>query len=260
MPLPDVFRSSKRTEFKRTEFIELPVGTHIVRLLHDVPVVHDTHYIRFTTIKCLGEDCPICKNNRQIIMEHPKDFRDVPGYSSRRQLVYFNVLDRTPVKVCPNTECQKQVKRDGATFPTVCPKCGTSLQPVKALPLDRVKVISKGKEFYDILRGIEASTLDENETPPGITNYDLQFMIAKPKSAPIPSALAHNNDKVEVPEDALFDLNKAVIVLTPDEILDFMRGVDLRSIFAGRKAEPVATAAKELSAELQENIENIFGN
>lgn len=263
MPLNAPFRNNApKQNFKRTEFIDLPVGQHTIRLLHEDATVHDTHFVRGMTLKCLGDDCPICKNNRQIIMEHPTDFRNVPSYSGRRQVAYWNVLDRTPAKVCPNAECQKEVKRDGATFPSVCPKCGASLTTVKATALNKVKVLSKGRELFDMLVMIDSSTLDENETPIGIMNYDVQLMVVGgAKKSTVASALAMSNDKVSVEKENLFDLEKAIVTLTVDEMLDFMRGVQLRDIFAGRKQEPsTQVEQKQISSDIQKSMEDLFSN
>ena len=57
MPFEANFRKpQQRQDFKRTEFIELPVGQHTIRILAENPPVFDTHYVKGITLRCLGDD------------------------------------------------------------------------------------------------------------------------------------------------------------------------------------------------------------
>ncbi len=253
------FRAPRASNFKKTEFIELSPGNHIIRILTVPALMVDTHFVRMTTIKCLGDECPVCQNNLKLRTEHPgeKNPTVIPGYSSRRQLAYVNVLDRTPGKICPN--CSAQVKRVGNAFPASCPKCGAIVSAVKAEPINKVKVLSKGKQFFDQVEFHQASILDEEtQTPIGVQNYDLNVLVMGPKTPPAISALASNNDVVEVNPEDLFDLEKAIITLDENEVRDLLRGVNVTDIFRARreaKALPVVD-----NEETRNEISDLFAN
>ena len=132
-PIP----TRQSTQIKRMEFLALPPGNSVIRVIDDDYVVYDSHYINGTSIACLGEDCPICKNNHRLIVENPDNFRDCRGYYPRSARYFINVLDRTVAKICP--ECGAEVKQN---IPT-CPKCSTIITAVKAEPLNKVKILAK---------------------------------------------------------------------------------------------------------------------
>lgn len=80
--------------------------------------------------------------------------------------------------------------------------------------------------------------------------------------APMPDTNA--TDKIEVPEDALYDLESLVIKLEPDEIIELQRGVSLRDIFAARRGEELSDEVKAVNAEyselVQKEVEDLFDN
>jgi hypothetical protein len=263
MPIAE-FKSYNKTDFRKNEFIDLAIGTPtIIRILNEHALVVDTHYSHGATIACPGEDCPICQNNRKMFLDNGRDAYKLPGFISLRQVGYLNVLDRTPVKLCPNTECKAEIKKVGTTFPASCPKCGASLISVKASPLNKVKILSKGKKFYEQLDYYNSAILDENETPIGITNYDLELLVLDNKTAPTVRAMPERNDVVEVVEEELFDLSEAQIHLNPSEINDLLRGTRLADIFAARRSSEAVTedsVTTENKGKVNELLNDLFSN
>jgi len=137
----------KRT-FEKPLYLNLDFGVHRIRLLTEQTRIW-THFLRGkggtkglgVTIRCLGSDCPICQNNKVIKMSNPDGFRDVAGYNSSSPRYYFNVLDRTLVKVCP--QCQTENKQDIAeNFPAMCKSCQTMIMDVEPLPSNKVKILN----------------------------------------------------------------------------------------------------------------------
>lgn len=232
---------------KRTEFMALPQGAHTIRILQSQAKTKPTHFFMNSkaTVLCLGDECPICANNRKLIMQFPDNFRDQAGYNKINYRFFVNVLDKTPAKVC--TKCGKEYKD---TRQTVC-TCGEIL-PAEVKPLNKVKVLSKGLTLRDDLDKIDKAIQTPNGEPIGLMNYDVMLMVSgtgrDTKITPVP-----RTDVTEaIPEGVeLFDLEKAVLKFEPDEMLDVQRGTALKDIFAARKAK------EEISFEPIVNQEEI---
>jgi len=258
-------KSGKPT-FKKVEFLSLPIGQTTIRVLskRDEVFHTDSHYVKGVSIKCLGEDCPICENNRRIIVENPESFRSIQGYSPKSYRFAVNVLDKSPVKICPS--CGAEVKKIQNSFPAVCPDCNRPIVSVQETVLNKVKVLSKGKTLAEQLNAINDSILDQNGTPIGINNYDIVLLVSgsgrEQTITPIP--LPDKNDVTSVPSENLFDLSKSVVTLTVDEIMDLQKGISLRDIFAARRAsnisENLTDEVKDVSAAITDKINKIFGN
>jgi len=262
----DVTQREERTKFRKTEFLYFDIGQHIVRIL-DAPLKVYTHYLPAMriTVKCLGEECPVCHNNRKIFLENPKNYRDIPGYNSRSPRHLFNVLDRTLVKTCP--KCQFEVKRGGDfQFPSACPKCSTFVTDYTPHPSDKVKVASVSDTVASQINMFEQSMLDASGDPLPVTSYDFMFLVTKmDRKVTVPSPLIQNNDVVNVPEDAKFDLEKATLKLEADEINELLRGVSLRDIFAARRVdsaveEKLDEETKELESDIEKRVSELFND
>ena len=257
MDFPKEPERQTNTTFRKTEYLRTTPGVHVIRLL---PPIHTeyTHYVRGTTVACLGDGCPICLNNKKIIMENPENFRNVPGYSYARMTRYINVLDRTPAKVC--TQCGNEVKADlNGNISPVCPSCNTMIADVQVKPLNKVKVFSRGKELFDQIQLINDTKRDDQNEKIGVENYDIELTVGSNKQ-PVPSARLDKMDTVEVPEEELFDLTKAVIRLEVNEVEDLLRGVSLRDIFAARKAETESQESDGIPEDVEEEVQNSVNN
>lgn len=226
---------------RRTEFMSLTQGAHTVRILQAQAKTVPTHFFNATkvTVACLGDECPVCANNKRLIMQFPENFRDQHDYNKINYRFFVNVLDKTPAKVC---ECGKEFKNLAMTICT----CGKVLS--QAAPLNKVKLMSKGLTLRDDLDSIDKAILDNTGEPVGLVNYDVVLMVTgtgrDTKVTPVPRTEA--NQPVELNGQELFDLEKATIVVTPQEMLDIQRGVSLKDIFTARKANaPKATSTPD---------------
>jgi hypothetical protein len=258
---PDEIKQS----FRRTVKLYQSPGQHIIRMLNAILKRINVHIIKrdgkFFTVKCLGDDCPICQNNRHIFLEHPDDYQKVDGYCSRSKRHFGNVLDRTPVKICPNSDCQAEVKsEDTVNFPANCPFCKTLLVSIPVTISNKVKVLEVSDEVAHQMDLLEKTRLDAERNIIGWVNYD--FIILKQKGKSPLFQLGDNRDPVEVPDEAKFDLDKAVIELTAEEISAFLRGTSLKDLFAARRGtnqQVVATSETSRTAEeIQKAISEII--
>jgi DNA-directed RNA polymerase subunit RPC12/RpoP len=260
MSFATISQSSKGSDFKKVEYIDLPAGNTTIRILQPKTLDYFVHYINGAYIKCLEDECPICLSNRKLIAENPETFRDIKGWSSRSERHSVNVLDKTLVKIC--SKCKKEVKKVGANFPTTCPACGTVIVSEEIKPLNKVKILARGKTLFENFNGIENSVLDEAGNPIPLTAYDFTLFVTgtgrETNITVIP--MTDKRDVVDVPEDILFDLSKTVIALTSDEMMEVQRGVSLKDIFATRKVQEPKEATAEAVATAEGLVKDLMGN
>jgi len=251
--------TNRKSDFRKTEFMRIDAGAHLIRVLKVPAKKFFTHYINRSSVKCLEEECPICANNKRLIMEYPETFREQSAYNRRQERHYVNVLDKTNAKVC--TSCGNEYKKLDAV---VC-SCGQMLPEAK--PLDKVKMLAKGPLLFGHLETIHNSVLDESGIPIGINNYDINVIVSGAgrdiSYTPIPNPTA--NAPVELEDGALFDREKAIITLTPEELLDLQRGITLKDIFSARRSKaqtviaPIEIAVpQEQVTEVTEQIKDLF--
>lgn len=254
------------TEYKRISYLELTPGNHVIRLLESSPKVFDSHWINGTSIKCLGDDCPICQNNYRLIREDrskEKAFKKAKDWCPSTARYFINVYDRTVVKTCP--ECGYDNTKAGTSFPTSCGKCNASLVETVASPSNKVKVLSRGIRLFEQFETYSQNVQDETGEPKPITSYDY-VLIVSPTSDPKLLPQEGKNDVVNVDKESLFDLTSPLITLSVEEIAEFKRGVALKDIFVARKVdlEPVeditvVEKSKEATANVKQMIMDILG-
>lgn len=255
---------SKKSGLQKADFLQLTAGRHVVRILEspEEALLVETHFLvtptgRFS-VKCLGEDCPICLNNRKICLSNPKSYRNEKGYSSKSDRYTFNVLDRTIAKTCP--KCGSVFSKVGQNYPAACTECGTMILSEEAKPLNKVKLAQISKTLATQLNGLESAVTDAEGNPIGITNYDIVFLVEengdKKTVTPIPAS--NNNDVVNIPKEQYLDKNSSVLVLSADEILDALKGVSLKDIFTARKipqtTEPVE---QKQNSAIEKEVEDL---
>lgn len=261
MPFDTISDTEKKT-FEKIPFLTFEFGSHMIRIL-DTPMRVNTHYLQNMklVVKCLGDECPICINNNKIRAEHPDTYKDVPGYNFRNIRHYFNALDRTEVKVC--SECGEEVKKDlSGKYPAVCNN-GHLIVEVKPNVSNKVKVASISETNAVQINTHEKSILDAEGNPVGMNNFDFLFMVTKvgSKKNITPLPMADHNDKVDIPAEFLHDLERAVLTLTPNEIVSLLQGVSLRDIFlarSGKSAGILETKAVAVNEDIAKKISELY--
>jgi hypothetical protein len=244
--------------FKKTEWFKFSPGVHIIRILSDKTRRFDAHWFRFqkSFVQCLGEDCPICENNVKILAEFSEDkaYRKHPQWNPASQLHAMNVLDRTSVKICP--KCGAEVLKVGNTFPASCPACNAFITTVSVTPVNKVKLLSKGKEFVDQIIAFLSMNLDTEGNPIPLQSYNIGISVDT-AGKPTPGALVNQNDDVTnlyTAED-LWDLESAVMKMDREELINMQNGVAVKDIFNARKSKPT-TELEKLASETSSNIQD----
>lgn len=255
------FESTKKQQvsFDKPIYLQLTPGTHVIRILQDNAIGFFQHWLG-SPIKCLGDDCPQCKQNKVILAEHNNNFKEasqVKGFIWKNERGAVNVLDRTPVKVCP--ECETEIKAVDDIFPTACPKCNHMIVNVKPHPSNKIKIFSRAGSVFEKIALFGKTTLDEEGNPLPLTSFDIELLVSGNTTIP---RKTNNMDKVEFNPEDLHDLERAYIVLTPEEMEQKMRGVSLGDIFAARKVttpeSPKEMATPEEVAKVNKNLSELF--
>lgn len=233
MPFADtvINKSRPQSEIRKTQFMKVSQGTHTIRILQPQAKTIPQHFFKGKgSILCLEDECPICANNRSLWSKYDKEARKQTGYNAKSYRFFVNVLDKTPAKACASCGTEHKDLRN-----TIC-TCGEVLPEAK--PLNRVKVLSRGVTLRDDLDSIDRAIQDSNGEPIGLMNYDIMLMVTgtgtDTKVTAVPRTEA--NEPVELTEE-LYDLEKVVIRLSPEEMLDVQRGTSLKDIFAARRAK-----------------------
>jgi hypothetical protein len=252
----------KNTKFEKTEFMRFEPGVHLVRILGEPKGMY-SHYLPNAriSIKCLLEDCPICKNNRQLMMENPENFRNIKGWSPRQYRHYFNVLDKTLVKVCPN--CNTEVSRTGSNFPASCPACNAIIpQTVKEAPSGKVKLASISDTNASLINTQAQGYLDSLGDSANISDFTFMFTVIRSdnKKTILPSVASTANDGIVVEQEKLYSMDKALVSLTEDEIKDVLKGISLKDIFAARRIKTDVEPTSEEIFDANKAVSVLFAD
>lgn len=224
-----------KPKYRRTEFMNLEAGEHRFRILEPQETKKYTHYIGFAYIECLGDDCPICENNKKILFEHPTDYKDVKGWAPRNQRFYINVLDKSPIS------------EDGKYSPG-------------AQPLNKVRVLSMGSRLLEDIKVLSKSVRNKQDERIDIRMYDFIFDIKGAKQTKTIN-VAHKwwpGDEAfeDIGDQELFDLSEVAVKLSREEMLDVFNGASLKDVFAMRRASKQVKEADFLSPETAAQIDN----
>jgi hypothetical protein len=236
-------RDYSQSAFKKTKFYNWTPGQHRFRILEDEAPLIQSYWFGRGFIQANGSDDPQATLNRRIKLEEPEGFRNNKNWRPIQDRYYLNVLDMTPVKICPN--CEVEVKATNGTFPALCPACSVGvINDTEVKPLNEVRVLTGGKTLFEQIPSTEAKYTDEDGEPIPITSYDCVMHVVGTGSQRNAVVLADVGEdeqpkvhEVEVPPEELFDLHSIVPKLTDDEMEKLISGVSLRDIFAGRKAD-----------------------
>lgn len=266
--MPYVQIPEKTNTFK-VEFLKLDAQRTIIRILDKEPHTVFTHFVNNTTVECLGTECPICHQNIKLWAENNSTGKNVKsseikGYAPKRFTVVLNVLNRTKGKVCPGCGKFHPQLQNGQYLP-MC-NCGTPLATVEAAPLNKVQLLSKGKEFAEQLNGLETLNLDNDGNMIPLTSYDLTIVKVSDKKINVAASMPFNNDPVEYKQEDLFDPKRAYFTLTPDEIIKMQSGIAVKDLFAARRTQQPAVnevednTASKFVEDMQDQIEKeLFG-
>lgn len=247
------------SKFRKTEYIQLSQGENTIRILEPVATDYYAHFVGRSYVKCLGEDCPICENNKRIIFENRETFRDDKAYRPRSQRFYVNVLDKSLAKVCPS--CGTVTKNLGLVS---CPACASVL--ANPSPLNRVKVLAKGKDLFEPLEMMSKTIRNSQDEVIPITNYDWTLIVSgtdkNTKTNALPRWIPGQESEPDLAGQELFPLDSVLPELTREELVDLLNGASLKDIFAIRRASKQVEKTDGddvLMREVSASVDGLFG-
>lgn len=226
-------------KYRRIEFMNLEAGEHRFRILESTETKKYTHYLGFAYIECLGDECPVCENNKKILYEHPEDYKEVKGWAPRSQRFYINVFDKS------------SVTEEGKLVPGVP-------------PLNKVKVLSMGSRLLEDLKVQSKSVRNKQDERIDIRMYD---WIAEVKGAKTNKTtnVVHKwwpgeEALQDIGDQQMFDLSEVAVKLSREEMLDVFNGASLKDVFAMRRASKQIKDSNFLSAEATNEVEDDINN
>jgi hypothetical protein len=222
-------KSTGKSKFVKIEYLRLEPGQYTVRILEEQATKKYAHFVNFSSVECLGKECPVCANNKRTLYEHPEDYREVKGWSPKRERFWVNVLDKT-----------------GET-------------PV-------VKVLSGGPNLFDDFKLMSRATRTDGDDVVDIRAYDWTLMVSGSgrdrEVTPVPQYRG-KNDPISLEGLELFDLSNCLPNITAEEMVDFINGASLKDIFTLRRAtsevlEKTSDSSSDLEKEIQASVDAIF--
>ena len=252
--MPERTQSNSGQVGKKKLYFRWIPGVHKVRFLDEEGVGFAyVHWVNGAYVKCLGDNCPICQENFRIIKEAKEagtDYRKNKNFRPRTERYYANVLDLTPVKVCPN--CGAEIhKREDGTWPDACSECGKLVATVEPKESRKVKILSKGRTLFSQFNSFE----EIYGEPP--TKYNVALIVKNSREVSA-SAIPNENEPVEYNKEDLYNLpDEAVLELTAEELVQLSNGVRVRDILVARNSGKKHT---KIDDDTQKALESLFND
>ena len=249
MPLANL--SKQTANSSKGNYVELKPGKQvIVQILDENAVELHRHWVadgsgkRFS-VRCIGPMCPYCIRNASIGYN-----KEHPDYVPVQRRYAINVLDLTPVKLCPHCGGVS----DATANKCSSQGCGANLSEVEAAPENRVKILERGRRLFEQL-----NTLADNPHPMAggkvlpIQSYPIMLVASGEgtdmtiMTIPLPPNDVKTSDWEKLDPTKTFTLNV-------DELKYLMAGGVLSDILAQRRAASDVASTTTAKAEPEEEI------
>lgn len=229
------------------QFIEPLTPTYIHYLVHQRVSVH-----------CLGEACPICRQNESLLVSYGKEATKQSGFNYRQLRYVANVLDYTPVVTCPN--CESKNFYVHVMKSNTCSNCSQPIPPDTPLDKPSIKLASLSSTFIEVFKVMAASMLDENGNVLPPTSYIVNALvtIVGGKKQIVPSigkvvSLPNINNEDKFPVEGI------ALRFSAEELTELLKGVPFRDIITARNETSVnATTPPEVDSQaVQKEVDDV---
>jgi len=248
---PDLNKFDNRPK-SVSKYLKIVTGIpSVIQIMDDHPVLVGKHWMTDGTgrkigLRCPGQEvCPICQRNAQIGYN-----KEDPNYIALQRRYRLNVLDLTPVIICP--ECGAVYAATGNTKFTGCTNdaCKASLDGVPSTPLRVVKILERGRRLMEQFNALEAAPYTFTGKAEPIQTYPIMLVATgsgrEMVITAIPQAMSDEDLNSYEKYDLLGDL-----VLNPEEIKYLLDDGSYSDVMSARRAE--TQTARETAAETLAN-------
>lgn len=248
---------SKKSTFA-DRYLKLVEGIPVsIQILDEHPVVIFRHWLvdnagRKLPVKCLGFNCPICLQNKQL----GEDYKKHKDYNPSQKRYLINVLNVSLCKKTPSGEIFLPFRSaDGnLVFPEKDSK-GNSLIELAPEPLNQVFILERGPQLFKEIDGIDNNTFDEDGNRYRLPQLVLKLVsVPDNKQKPVSVEAIINSKYLSDPskfEDKKFEFSSG-LVLEASEIQAVLDGTTFTDILAAKNAEN--EAAKQITMSSSEEI------
>ncbi len=218
----------------------------IIRVLDKDPEISWQHYIpkghtafphanagKGMSFTCPGfETCPICAWNKEQKKKDPK----TTNLLKQRKVYTFNVLDRTPVVICP--QCGAEAYESKNSFPTKC-SCGADLSKVEPQPRNKIQIMQKGQKIAQQFESFEKEPeLGE------LFTYDIKLDTRGEKTETMTTCVPKQKAKLDMEkivgvkdwQTKLYNIKEIVTPLPIEALKRILNGEDYYTVFGKPKA------------------------
>lgn len=181
-------------------------------------------------LTCAGSDtCVICRRNAEIGYN-----RENPDFVPLQNRYRVNVLDLTPVKICPKCEAVYH----GRAVPVVCSGdgCNTNLSEVVAGPLNEVKILERGRTLMEQFNAFEEEVHPATGKVEPLQSFSIMLIATGSGKNMVIAAIPQAPTGIDLSQYEKFDLNQG-LQLDNDEIRFLLTGGSLSDVLSARKAE-----------------------
>jgi hypothetical protein len=205
----------------------------IIRVLDEKPYMFKQHYVpeghkafpnvnrgKGMSITCSGWDtCPICAWNKTQL--------DKTNKLKLSTKYAFNVLDRTPVIICPKCNAE-HYERVGASFPTDC-HCGQSFNGIDPKPRNKIQIMQKGVKVMDQLVTFEKEY-------GALSGYDIKCDTRGKGKGAVTVCIPKPGTELDLSEwePDKFNIEDSVKPLTAAQVNDILAGKNYFDVVSGK--------------------------
>lgn len=254
----------RKSKYNGPDYITLTPGEHTIRIISTPDEVKEAfvHYVAGAYVECLGDDCPVCESNKRLMMADPEGYKNSPEYNGRTYRFWLSVFDKTPAKICPN--CGAEIKAYNEVYPVACTACNALIANVEPTPLNKIKILGRGKTLRDEIEDIATRKLKAYNIA-GLTDCDITlFVSGKGRDTKITADLFVLG-RDQLPEAVLAEerkLGNVYHAFTRQELQALQSGVKIKDIYSARQAsaDGQAPQSAEVAKDIAAKVSQLFNN
>jgi hypothetical protein len=124
--------------------------------------------------------------------------------------------------------------------------------------VNKVRVLTLGPDAATRMEGLESTQTDPAGEPLSMMSYDIALVVevVNERKVTTPIPMTNSNAPVDVPKEMLEDLEAVTMKLSREEIINLLKGVSLKDVFASRKTSVSVTEKATSEPSTDEAVED----